>query len=113
MERCEKIKSWFGFTLHLVIDTKYKLPVAFTISPASVSERPVGRKLVDRMACENPDILKKCRNFCADRGYDDKAMISKLWDEHGINPIIDNRLLWKDSDTDPTRAYERYDGCCL
>lgn len=68
----EKIKSRFGFTLHLVINTKYELPVALTISPASVNERPVGRKLVDRMACKNQEILEKCLNFCADRGYDYK-----------------------------------------
>ena len=106
----EKIKSWFGFTLHLVVDTKYELPVAFNILPASVSERPVGRKMIDQIADRNPELLERCQNFCGDRGYDDKAMISKLWDEHKIHPIIDNRLLWKDTDTDPTRVYDKYDG---
>lgn len=106
----EKIKKWFGFTLHLIADTKYELPVEFNILPASVSEQPVARRMIDQIEERNPEILVRCRNFCGDKGYDNHAMISKLWDDHGINPIIDTRMLWKDTETDPTRAYDRYDG---
>ncbi len=36
----------------------------------------------------------------------------EFFGKHQINPIIDTRMLWKNSDTDPTRAYDKYDGIC-
>ncbi len=105
-----KSKSWFGYALHLIADTKYELPLEYSVLPASVSEKPVARKLIKKLEEEQPDILNRCKYFCGDKGYDDKALISLLWDKHKINPIIDTRMLWKDCDTDPDRAYDKYDG---
>ena len=34
----KKTKTWFGYTLHLIADTQYEIPVSFSIAPASVSE---------------------------------------------------------------------------
>jgi hypothetical protein len=106
----EKVKKWFGFTLHLIVDSKYELPVSYSLLPASVGEPPVARKLIENMEETNPTLLKRCKYFIGDRGYDNKAMLSKLWDIHGIHPIIDNRMLWRDTDTDTTRAYKKYVG---
>ena len=36
-----KIKTWFGYGLHIIADTKYELPVAFSLSRAGASA--VGR----------------------------------------------------------------------
>ena len=75
-----------GYTLHLIVDTQYELPVSFTVLPASHSEMPVAHKLIDGMAERNPHILKKCEYFSGDRGDDDTKFHKKLWDEHQINP---------------------------
>jgi hypothetical protein len=42
----KKIKSWFGYGLHLIADTRYELPVAVHVTPASASEQ-VGRAARD------------------------------------------------------------------
>ena len=34
----QKIKTWFGYSLHLIADAEYEIPVAFSIQPASRSE---------------------------------------------------------------------------
>ncbi len=34
-----KIKSWFGYGLHLIADTTYEIPVAVHLTPASHSEQ--------------------------------------------------------------------------
>ena len=94
----EKVKIWFGYRLHLVVDTNYELPVAFTVTKASISEAPQAHLLLDEIEKTNPKLLEGCAYFTADRGYDDSKLILKLWDEHNIKPIIDIRNHWKDSD---------------
>jgi len=104
----ESVKSWFGFTLHLIVDTRYELPVEFTVLPASDNEMPVAHRLIDRMADEHPERLERCTYLCGDRGYDDGKLHRKLWDQHGIKPIIDIRRSWRDGES--TRAYDAAPG---
>ncbi len=104
----ESVKTWFGFTLHLIVDTRYELPVEFTVLPASDNEMPVAHKLIDRIADEHPERLKRCDYLCGDRGYDDGKLHRKLWDQHRIKPIIDIRRSWRDGE--PTRAYDAVPG---
>jgi len=35
----KKIKSWFGYGVHLIADTQYEIPVAVHVTPASASEQ--------------------------------------------------------------------------
>ena len=101
----ETVKKWFGFTLHLIVDTHYELPVAYTVLPANENEMPVARRLIDRMAEKTPARLNWCEVMCADRGYDDGKLHRKLWDEYEIKPVIDIRRSWKDGES--TRVFEK------
>ena len=38
-EKMIKMTSWFGYKLHLIVDVKYELPVAYKITQASNSEK--------------------------------------------------------------------------
>jgi hypothetical protein len=96
-----KVKSWFGYKLHLVVDARYELPVAFEVTRASASEAPEAHRLVERLEERHPQVLEECEVFLADRGLDDGKLIERLWEEHGIKPVIDIRNMWKDDD--PTR----------
>ncbi len=91
----EKVTAWFGYKLHLIADTKYELPVAFSVTRASVAEGPEAHRLLKKV---EPVLLDRCDHFTADRGYDDTKLIVKLRDTYEINPIIDIRNLWKDGD---------------
>jgi len=57
----EKIKSWFGYKLHLVVDAVYELPVAYEVTEASRGEVPIARRLLDEMASEKPDLIEDCK----------------------------------------------------
>lgn len=92
------VKKWFGFTVHLVADTDYELPVAFTVTRASKNEMPVLRKLLRSTERHRPHILKRAELFTADRGYDDGKLYDVLWKQHRIKPVIDIRNLWKDGE---------------
>jgi Transposase domain (DUF772)/Transposase DDE domain len=94
----EKLKSWFGFKIHLIVDADYELPVAFSVNKASVSEQPEMHKLFDYLESKHPKILENCEHAMGDKGYDGSNLIKKLWDEYRIKPIIDIRNMKKDKE---------------
>jgi hypothetical protein len=94
----EKMVKWFGYKLHLVVDTTYELPVAFKITKASASDISEGHALLKQMEKRQPEILKKAQTLAADRGYDDTKLLVKCWDKYSIKPVIDIRNMWKDPD---------------
>ena len=106
----QKITKWFGYCLHLVVDTKYELPVAFSLTKASGAEAPEAHKIIDDMAINQPEILQRCNQFAADRGYDDSKLIVKLWQVHGIKPLIDIRNMWRDGEK--TRLLANWPNVC-
>jgi len=94
----KKVKHWFGYKLHLVVDAKYELPVGWQVTRASVSEVPQGKKLIKRLKDRHPGIIGRCEHLTADKGLDDTELNVRLWDEHGIKPVIDIRNCWKDGE---------------
>ena len=100
----EIVKVWFGYTVHLIADTKYELPVFFKVTKASESEVVTLHGMIDEIAEKRPEILKKCEYFSGDKGYDDVKLINKL-EGHGISPVIDIRNCWQTSE-ETTRPLE-------
>ena len=103
----ERVKSWLGYKLHLVVDADYELPVAFKVTRASASDTMVGHELMREMSEQQQGLAERANVLLADRGYDDTALLVKLWDEHKIKPVIDIRNMWKD--TDATRLVGDHD----
>jgi hypothetical protein len=102
----EKVKSWFGYKMHLVVDAKYELPVSYEVTKASVSEMPMAHQLLGKIKEEHKDIVERCKYWLGDRGLDDGKMIKRLWDEYKIKPVIDIRNTWKDAeDTKVVNGY--------
>jgi len=94
----EEIKKWFGYKLHLIVDADYELPVAFNLTPASHAEQPQAHQLVTKLADDHSQLLESCEFFSGDKGYDDTKLITKLWDDHHIKPVIAIRQMWKDGE---------------
>lgn len=94
----ERIVKWFGYKLHLVVDSTYELPVAFSLTKASEADINAGKDLINQMSTRQPDILQRAEVLTADKGYDDGPFLAALWDDHGIKPVIDIRLMWKDGE---------------
>jgi hypothetical protein len=100
----EKIKTWFGYKLHLMVEAAYELPVAFEVTRASAAEVPQATKMLAHLSERHPAVLETCRYAVADRGYDATWLITRLWDHHRVKPVIGIRDLWQDEDT--TRQVE-------
>src|SRR5699024_7116776 len=94
----QKTVSWFGYKIHLIVDSIYELPVAYSVTEASVSDIKEGHQLVDELEENHPSLLNRTKVMSADKGYDDKKFIVKLWDELVVKPVVDIRNMWKDSD---------------
>ena len=108
----QKVKSWFGYGLHLIADTRYEIPVAFDITPASKGESPQLRAMIRQLLHEeDPALGERCRDFSADRGLDCAETKALLWDEYRIRPLIDTREHWREEkqapDYDPSQPITR------
>jgi hypothetical protein len=98
----EKVKQWFGYKLHLLVDADYELPVAYEVTKASAGEAPVARELVKRTSERHAALLKDtCEQYVYDKAGDDTTLITTLWDEHGVKPVIPVRSCWKEGDALP------------
>jgi hypothetical protein len=87
----------FGFKIHLLVDAKYELPIAFIMTDAAASDVKIGKELLEKLLEERPHVLKRCKYLMADRGYDDTELI--LWlrntKDVGVKSVIDKRDMWR------------------
>src|SRR5208337_2444144 len=95
----EKLVSWFGYKLHLLVDADYELPVGYRLTRASAADNTVAPGLLEDLESRHRELIKRAESLAADKGYDDSALHQKLWDSYGIAPIIPRREDWKDGET--------------
>lgn len=91
----EKVVKWFGYQLHLIVDSDAELPVAYEVQPANASEVTRLVPLVKQIRDQQPDLLARTRELAADRGLDSGPVNHTLLADYGVRPIIANRKLWK------------------
>jgi hypothetical protein len=96
-----KVKSWFGYCVHLIADTDYEIPVAVHVTTASGSEQTELRNMIREIFEETPKLAERCDDFTADRGLDCGKTKALLWDDYGIRPVIDIRELWREEKAEP------------
>jgi hypothetical protein len=92
----EKVKHWFGYKLHLIVDADYELPVAYRLTKASAPDCPELLPLVDQLDQRHPGLLEETDFFSADKAYDSKTNNAALWDLYEVKPLIDIRNTWQD-----------------
>jgi len=90
-----RVKRWFGFKVHTIVDAKYELPVAFELTKASDAEQTQAHNMIKHLKEEHPLLLESCNYLLGDKGYDDSKLRKRLWDHHGIKPVIGIRNAWK------------------
>ena len=105
----EKIKSWFGYKLHLIVDADYELPVAYMITKASKSDSPTLLPMTEKLSEKHPKLIKRTEYMSSDKGYDSEKNCRELYDKYGIKPIGDIRNMWRD---DPNELRPLYPDKC-
>jgi len=107
----EKVIKWFGYKLHLLVDSAYELPLAFEVDVASSSDMTHLTPLVDDVEERHKEIHDDMDETAANRGYDSADNNTALFDDHGIKPVIDTRTLWKNKKFENLFP-DRYDVFC-
>jgi len=95
----EKVVTWFGYKIHLLVDTKYEMAISYQVTRASASDTKHLLPLVEEVKKKHLEIYKDIDNAAADKGYDSEENCRRLYDEHGIKPVIDIRRMWRDKET--------------
>ena len=96
-----KVVRWFGFKVHLLVDAKYEMPLAFEVTRASRSDVKEGERLMRKYKSRHPELVERGEVLSADRGYDSGKFKAELYDVYGIKPVIDHRMMWREERTRP------------
>ena len=98
----KKVK-YFGYRIHLLADVNYELPIEYTVTKASLSER---EQLKRHLKMLPKELINKIETLSADKGYDSEELICKI-KEYDIKPVIDICNHWQDGEE--TKQYKDTD----
>ena len=54
----KKVKRWFGYKLHLIVDSNYELPVAYNVTKASRNDIPIAQTMLEDLRRNRAHILR-------------------------------------------------------
>ncbi len=92
-----KVVEWFGYKLHLLVDTQHEVALAWHVTDGSTADNECIETLVDQAEANLPQARMKTLSY--DKAADD-VKVHELLADHQIRPVIENRQMWKD---DPER----------
>lgn len=88
-----KIVEWFGFKLHLLVDVKHEVSLAYKITDTKAGD---GETLPAILADAQANLpASRIQTLAYDKAADNND-VHKLLSKHHIRPVIQNRSLWKD-----------------
>ena len=93
-----RIVEWFGYKLHLLVDSHHEVALSYKVSSTKTGDNTVLPKLVDQAE----DVLgeDRIKVLAYDKAADDRKVYQRLEDSH-IKPVIENRSHWpKDGDSE-------------
>ena len=86
-----KITSWFGFKLHLSVDARHELPLAYRVTRASAADTTEIRPLMASLSQKHEQLVRRSKYMFLDRGSDSTENNRMLYETYGIIPLSDIR----------------------
>lgn len=83
-----KVVEWFGYKLHLLVDVKHEVALAYHITDTKTGDNECIPALVEQAQNNLPP--QRLKTLAYDKAADDIA-VHEFLDEHGIAPLIHNR----------------------
>jgi hypothetical protein len=88
-----KVFQWFGYKLHLLVDAKHEVVLAYQVTTANAADAKSLPSLVRQGQANLPE--DRIETLAYDKAADDQES-HRLLDEAKIRPVIQNRHLWKE-----------------
>lgn len=86
-----KVVEWFGYKLHLLVDVKHEVALAYRITDTKTGDNEMIGELVRQAKHNLP--AERIRTLAYDKAADDGQVHELLHDE-AIRPVIQNRSCW-------------------
>jgi DDE family transposase/transposase-like protein DUF772 len=102
--RVTKVVEWFGFKLHLIVDVKNEVVLAYEITDTKAGDGETLPVILEQAQANLPE--DRIETLAYDKAADSDDVHTLLSGE-GITPLIQMRGLWK---TDPERMLPGHDG---
>ncbi len=104
--RVVKVVEWFGYKLHLLVDVRHEVALAYHISDTKTGDNECVATLVAQAESNLPE--GRMETLAYDKAADDEK-VHEMLHGHGIKPLIQNRNLWpKDGDQEKVLPGGRY-----
>jgi len=87
-----KVVEWFGYKLHLLVDVKHEVILAYTITSTKKGDGETLPVILDQARANLPQ--GRIETLAYDKAADDNHVHRTLHNA-GIKPVIQNRSLWK------------------
>lgn len=88
-----KVLAWFGFKLHLLVDVKHEISLAYRITDTKAGD---GETLPEILADAQANLPEgRIETLAYDKAADTNE-VHKLLSSNHITPVIQNRSLWKE-----------------
>jgi hypothetical protein len=98
--RVTKIVEWFGYKLHLLVDVRHEVTLAYQITATDTGDNEMVGALLAQAQSNLPD--GRIETLAYDKAADD-GKVHELLHEAGVKPLIQNRSLWpKEGDQEKT-----------
>jgi len=93
-----KVVEWFGYKLHLLVDVKHEVALAYHVTDTTAGDNERVEALVRQAEANLPP--RRIETLAYDKAADDEAVHAVLH-AHGVKPLIQNRALWKEEPERP------------
>ena len=88
-----KVVEWFGYKLHLLVDVKHEVALAYEVTSTKAGDGETLPSLLNQAQSNLPD--QRIRTLAYDKAADDNH-VHRLLCGAKIKPLIQNRSLWKE-----------------
>ena len=88
-----KVVEWFGYKLHLLVDVKHEVALAYQVTSTKAGDGETLPALVGEAQDNLPD--QRIATLAYDKAADDNR-VHRLLSKENIKPLIQNRSLWKE-----------------
>lgn len=102
--RVERVVEWFGYKLHLLVDVRHEVALAYGITAPAVGDNEMIGPLLTHVLPLLPE--RRIESLAYDKAADDEK-VHQVLHAAGIKPLIQNRALWK---TEPERMRPGHTG---